>query len=111
MEGEYDWAELSAEHPLTTAFWVWSFMILVMLLMLNMVLAIVMEVYTEMRRNAGRSETVWQTFMVLLQRLRNWRVWVSGRELDAFLETAPEYVSEEMLQKAFPDMCGPQMRS
>jgi len=86
MEGEYDWPELSTEHYWTAALWTWTFMLLMVLLMLNMVLAIVMDVYTEMRKNAGQSETVFVTIRNLVYRIYNWRRWVKHTE---FLEKLP----------------------
>merc|ERR550514_1215019 len=45
--GDFDWSELSEEHNFTAMMWFWSFMVLVVLVMMNMLLAIVMDVYTE----------------------------------------------------------------
>jgi len=53
IESEYQWVELSAEDFLTSAIWIWSFILLIVLVMLNMVLAIIMDVYTEVRKSAG----------------------------------------------------------
>merc|ERR1712241_124291 len=58
MESEYNWDKLSEEDFVTSASWIWTFLLLIVLLMLNMVLAIIMDVYTEVRNAAGNSETV-----------------------------------------------------
>mmetsp|Transcript_35602 Transcript_35602/g.62922 ORF Transcript_35602/g.62922 Transcript_35602/m.62922 type:complete len:803 (+) Transcript_35602:87-2495(+) len=109
MEGEYDWDELSEEHYWTAAFWVWTFMLLLVLLMLNMVLAIVMDVYTEMRKNSGQSETVWTTIFHLLQRMYWWRRWISNREIAEKLEGMGRLLTREELLEEFPGMCDQQL--
>lgn len=109
MEGEYDWPKLSEQHFWTAAFWVWSFMLLLVLLMLNMVLAIVMDVYTEMRRTAGNSETVATTILHLFDRLRYWNRWISNEELSRKVSTMQPLITREELFKEFPGMCDQQL--
>jgi hypothetical protein len=46
MMGDFDWDELSRQHRGSAFIWFATFMILVYLIMLNMLLAIVMDVYT-----------------------------------------------------------------
>lgn len=57
--GDFQWATLSKEHALTAGIWFWSFMSLVFLVMLNMVLAIVMDVYTRIRADADAGDAIW----------------------------------------------------
>merc|ERR1719469_318194 len=52
MESEYDWAELSEEYFWAAAVWAWSFMLLIVLIFLNMVLAIVLDIYNETRETS-----------------------------------------------------------
>merc|ERR1719450_571521 len=47
--GEFDWPDIAAEHPSTAMIWFMSFMVLVFLVMTNMLLAIIMDVYTEVK--------------------------------------------------------------
>lgn len=110
MEGEYDWDQLSEEHYWTAAFWVWTFMLLLVLLMLNMVLAIVMDVYTEMRKNSGQSETVWTTLMHLVMRMYRWRRWISNREIGEKLQNMGRLLTREELLEEFPGMCDQQLQ-
>lgn len=109
MEGEYDWDELSTEHYWTAALWTWTFMLLIVLLMLNMVLAIVMDVYASMRKNTGRSETVVELLLSLFQRAYHWRRWVSNQALALRLQSMHRLVSREELLEEFPGMCDEQL--
>jgi len=109
MEGEYDWPALSEEHPMTAGIWVWSFMLLLVLLMLNMVLAIILDEYTEIRRHSGKSETVWRTMRRLMDLLWYWKVWVSSQALRDRLQGMGRLISREDLLREFPHMCRPQL--
>lgn len=108
MEGEYDWPALSEEYPLTAGIWVWTFMLLLVLLMLNMVLAIVMDVYTEMRKHSGKSETVWTTMTRMLHQLWHWKRWVANDELKESVQRMSRFIRREELLERFPRMCQPQ---
>mmetsp|Transcript_68892 Transcript_68892/g.165362 ORF Transcript_68892/g.165362 Transcript_68892/m.165362 type:complete len:787 (-) Transcript_68892:72-2432(-) len=110
MEGEYDWPRLSEEHWWTAAFWVWTFMLLLVLLMLNMVLAIIMDVYTELRQNTAASVTVWQTVFGGFWRVYHARGWVSAKELVDSIRSFNEYFTKEELVQKFPTMPSSQMR-
>eukprot|EP00929_Paragymnodinium_shiwhaense_P036927 TRINITY_DN19742_c0_g2_i1.p1 TRINITY_DN19742_c0_g2~~TRINITY_DN19742_c0_g2_i1.p1 ORF type:complete len:803 (+),score=194.52 TRINITY_DN19742_c0_g2_i1:133-2541(+) len=110
MEGEYDWQTLSAQDWWTALLWTWSFMLLLVLLMLNMVLAILMDIYTEMRRKAGQSETVWQTLGNVYLQLRNCRHWVSNEELMEAVQYMPRVVTRQEMQQLFPRMCTAQLQ-
>jgi len=59
MLGDFDWEELGWEHPMTAQIWFWSYMIVMMMLMLNMLMAIIMDVYTEVKSEAADFAPVW----------------------------------------------------
>mmetsp|Transcript_1727 Transcript_1727/g.2934 ORF Transcript_1727/g.2934 Transcript_1727/m.2934 type:complete len:825 (+) Transcript_1727:81-2555(+) len=59
LMGDLDYDELSSEYPLTAGLWFWTFVLLVMLLMLNMLMAIVMDVYTEVKGAASNVDPIW----------------------------------------------------
>merc|ERR1719281_1967436 len=61
MMGDFDWDELSRQHRGSAFLWFASFMILVYLIMLNMLLAIVMDVYTgvKAKMSSKDSDAVW----------------------------------------------------
>merc|ERR1712032_1298009 len=74
-----------------------------------MVLAIVMDVYTEIRRNAGQSETVWETFETLLLRLWLWRRWIPDKQLAEQVRSMSQYITREQLLEIFPKMPNSQL--
>merc|ERR1719265_224265 len=84
-------------------------MLLFVLVMCNMGLAIVMDIYTDMRKNAGDSEQVWTTFYNLWQRLYRCRVWVSNRELLEEAEKMERLLTREDLLDSFKGMCDQQL--
>merc|ERR1719191_2218791 len=49
--------------------WFWSFHILVVILMLNMLLAIIMDTYSGVKQRATRTETLLEEFLIILRRL------------------------------------------
>jgi hypothetical protein len=110
MEGEYDWNNLSKEHFWTAALWTWSFMLIMVMLMLNMVLAIVMDVYTMMHKRVGQSETVWASLKNLIARAYLWRKWVSTSQVLARLDTMDSFISREDLLTEFPGMTEHQLQ-
>merc|ERR1719326_2155799 len=68
MMGDFDWDELSRQHRGAALVWFASFMILVYLIMLNMLLVIVMDVYTgvKAKMSSKDSDAVWtQTWHVI----------------------------------------------
>jgi len=107
-ESNYDWPALSEEHFWTSALWVWSFMIFLAVLMLNMVLAIVLDVYSEQRKSAGKSENVIETFTSFYTVFKNRDRWVGTRKAIAALMTAPRMFSREEFLKLFPGMADQQ---
>jgi hypothetical protein len=104
MESEFQWIKLSEEDFLTSASWVWTFLLLIVLLMLNMVLAIIMDVYTEVRNAAGNSETVLENIKFLGKRMWLWREWVSDDKLLEVLSEMPRALTGQEFRKAFPGM-------
>jgi len=104
MESEYQWEKLSEEDFITSASWVWTFVLLIVLLMLNMVLAIIMDVYTEVRNAAGNSETVFGNIRFLMKRLWLWREWISDDKLLEVLAELPRALTGAEFKKAFPGM-------
>lgn len=56
--GDVNWKEISLEHPVTAAVWFCSFMLLTYFVLLNMVLAVVVEVYTEIRGQVVLGDTL-----------------------------------------------------
>merc|ERR1712110_1061235 len=72
--------------------------------MLNMVMAIIMDVYTEVRAQGSDSETVSESFWYIALRLRGWRQWVLNEDVLARLKKLPEVSTFQEVREVFPDM-------
>jgi len=105
IENEYQWQRLSAEHYWTAAMWVWTFLLLVVLLMLNMVLAIVLDVYNQIRQDASSSESLVKSLGQLATRIAYARYWVSDREVEAQMKHhRSSSIRMEQFCHYFPEM-------
>lgn len=109
MEGEYDWEQLSVEHYYTALIWTGTFMLLIVTLMMNMVLAIVLDIYGIKRKAAGNSETVDVTLYNLYKRFRHARVWVSNVDILKKADGMAELITREDMLMTFPGMCDEQL--
>ncbi|CAJ1404087.1 unnamed protein product [Effrenium voratum] len=110
IEGEYDWPYFSEENYYTCMFWVWTFMVLLNLIMLNMVLAIILDVYGSIRRETGKSETAWLTLWRMMLQLYRRRVWVNSTKLLEALPTMPDEIKQNDILDTFPEMCKEQLQ-
>lgn len=65
--GEIDFSELFEEHQITVGIWLMGFIVLLYLVMMNMVLAIIMDVYTEVRSQTAHAPPIWEKAAFLIQ--------------------------------------------
>jgi len=86
--------------------WVWSFIFLIVLLMLNMVLAIILDIYNEVREASLSSETVFTTLWNYCVRMFYMHHWVPDVVLDDCLENEIDLlmVSRVDIKKFFPNI-------
>jgi len=56
--GDVDWEELSKIGRTEASIWLWLFIIIMVLLMLNMILAIIIENYSDVKQELGVAETI-----------------------------------------------------
>merc|ERR1719408_140708 len=68
--GDFEWEVMKDVGRLPATVWFWIFMMLVNMVMLNMLLAVIMDVYTEVRGAIGsHAETLWsQTYEIYRRR-------------------------------------------
>mmetsp|Transcript_19837 Transcript_19837/g.59461 ORF Transcript_19837/g.59461 Transcript_19837/m.59461 type:complete len:804 (-) Transcript_19837:182-2593(-) len=108
FESDYDWEEMSAEFYWAAAMWAWSFLILVVLLMLNLVLAIILDVYSEVRETSFVGEAIWETIGNFFLRLLKSRTWVRDHAIEEKFKghsgTSDCIVTRAAMSEAFPDM-------
>lgn len=86
FENEYEWLQLSEEFFYSTAVWAWSFLIMVVMIMLNMVLAIVLDIYNEVRATTDASETIFRFMWQTALHLRKFKQWIGDRDLECFFD-------------------------
>jgi len=106
IESEYDWEDMSAEFYTAAAMWAWSFLLLVVLLFLNMVLAIILDIYNQTREKSFPGEAIWETLGHLAQKSMLCRTWVPDKTFEKKLteESDGSMVDPAALEDMFPDM-------
>lgn len=101
----YDWAAMKYDYFWTTGIWIWSFMLLLVMLMLNMVIAIIIDVYNEVRTSQSNKEAIWDTAAQFWVRLVNVKSWVHEPVLEKFMsKSATVMVRKVDLEDEFPLM-------
>mmetsp|Transcript_91430 Transcript_91430/g.167795 ORF Transcript_91430/g.167795 Transcript_91430/m.167795 type:complete len:935 (+) Transcript_91430:104-2908(+) len=110
MESEFDWWTFSGEDFRTAMTWVWLYILLVVLLMMNMVLAIIMEVYSVIRLQAGNSETIWANVVYLVRRAILAKSWVKDKVLLERVGEMPRILSQAELKRHVPELSDFQLR-
>eukprot|EP00929_Paragymnodinium_shiwhaense_P035534 TRINITY_DN19165_c0_g1_i1.p1 TRINITY_DN19165_c0_g1~~TRINITY_DN19165_c0_g1_i1.p1 ORF type:complete len:879 (-),score=211.28 TRINITY_DN19165_c0_g1_i1:291-2927(-) len=81
IENEFDWVRLSEENYWTTLIWSWSFLLVVVIIMLNMVLAIILDIYNEVRQRVDRNDTVFRFGTELGKQMVSGRQWIGDNEI------------------------------
>jgi hypothetical protein len=105
MECEFDWDTLAAEYYWTTALWIWTFIVIIVLILLNMVLAIILDTYNDVRQAALSGETVWTTCYNYWTRLQYSHFWVPDRVLEEHLgKVTKPMITQADLHESFPDV-------
>jgi len=111
MEREYPWIEFTAEDQWTSTIWVWSFMLLVVLVLVNIFLAMIFDTYGDVRSSVGHSATLWQTTKIVFAHLKHLvsfgdesqNRWVPNRELVHSVKAMQcHHVTPWMVKDAFP---------
>lgn len=111
QEGEYDWAGFKKEYYYSSAIWIWTFILFINILFINLVLAIVLDNYNEVRSSEKTNEPVWETLTQFWYRTIHLTSWVRERQIDAkFSEPDHEdVVTREQFEAYFPGMPSYQM--
>jgi hypothetical protein len=106
LECEYDWDELAAEYFWTSALWIWSFIVLIVLILLNMVLAIILDQYNDVRQASLSGEPVWITIYNYYVRAKLMHFWVPDMVLEDHLtnDMTMPMVTRDDIRIDFPDI-------
>merc|ERR1719265_3074 len=101
MLGDIDWEELSAIGRTEASIWLWLYIIIIVLLMLNMIIAIIMDHYEEVKADAGHAETL---FEEALQMWTRWRGVRNGTYVP--LEKVLDSLYDEMRRNKMANLKG-----
>jgi len=97
VESGCEWERWSEEHLSTAVVWVWPFLVIVVLIMLNMVLAIMLDVYNEVRQVVGSADSVFLFLSQTVRRLCKSREWIGEHVL---VDLLPEMDGTTTITKA-----------
>jgi len=118
MERQYKWEKFTEQDLWTSTFWVWSFLLLVVLVLVNIFLAMIFDSYGEVRSSVVDGATVWGTTKHLLTQLKyNFfncgdaeTRWVPNRDLIATIQQKRcQVVTPWMLKDFFPGIASQQI--
>lgn len=102
LMGDFDYDELTGESPMTAGLWFWTFIFLLCQILLNMLMAIIMDMYTEVKGEVEGSDPIWsQAYQIYKDTLSIMQgESVSNAEMLRVLNDMPEEeVDEETLIK------------
>jgi hypothetical protein len=105
MLGNFDFDELTEEHLFVGAGWFFSYAILVNLIMLNMLLAIVMDKYSEVKGDAHDEAPFWTQIHSTFTDAIKMKDWVSYKLIEEMLskwDDCPEMINCEDLMRQLP---------
>merc|ERR1719277_1217872 len=71
MEREFPWDKFSEQDLLTSLVWVWSFTMLVVLVLVNIFLAMIFDSYGDVRSSVGDAATIWRTTKHLILQIKH----------------------------------------
>merc|ERR1719281_1684250 len=70
LEGEFKWDEMQNVGRFPAALWVVLFSVVIGYIMLNMLLAIIMDTYMQVKGRVGHCETLWSQAQEIYRRYR-----------------------------------------
>jgi len=109
FEREFQWADFSDEHMVTAAFWIFSFVVLVVIVMVNIFLAMVLDTYGGVMGKLVNADTLLETARHLATRVHHLSSWVHSSELIEYLDGAGEFITRKDMKFALPDIPSAQL--
>mmetsp|Transcript_53618 Transcript_53618/g.149169 ORF Transcript_53618/g.149169 Transcript_53618/m.149169 type:complete len:1038 (+) Transcript_53618:78-3191(+) len=105
LVGNFRYDELAEESPLTATMWITSFLFLMTLIMVNMILAIIMDVYGAAKQSAASSDAIWEQLQIMITETINRARQMPLAEVLKVVERLPfEYVGASVLMDSCPSM-------
>lgn len=118
MERQYPWDRFTEQDLFTSMFWVWSFLVLVTLVLVNITLAMIFDAYGEVRASVCAGPTLWRTSKQLLSQMRyallknkdDHQHWVPNQQLITSVKMMQsKSLTPWMLKEAFPGISNKQV--
>lgn len=109
---EYEYTRITEENMITAALWIITFVLLLVLVTVNMMLAMIFDNYGEVRENVFKNETIFAFFKRLLTQLQMQSSWISNTEMLKKLASMPPGTSctLKQVQTDFPDITTQQLQ-
>jgi len=108
MLGSFNYEELAMEFPFTATLWFLSFEVMVVLVMLNMALAIVMDIYTQVAADAENEDTIWSQSFKYADNAWHRRKWIKLHTLvkhaQLLEQQSVKLVSRDLLMEEIPNL-------
>eukprot|EP00440_Ansanella_granifera_P008509 gb/GFBE01009216.1/.p1 GENE.gb/GFBE01009216.1/~~gb/GFBE01009216.1/.p1 ORF type:complete len:800 (+),score=199.38 gb/GFBE01009216.1/:1-2400(+) len=106
QEGEYDWEGFKVEYYWSSTLWIWSFILFINLLMMNLLIAIILDAFDEISKSEKSQEAIWDTVNQFLHRAIYLRSWLNEDKVVALCKDPehPDVLEKESLKEKFPNM-------
>jgi hypothetical protein len=105
MFGNFDFEELSDEDPVTVFVWFVCFIVLLTLIMVNMFLAIIMDIYSEAKGTADSSDSILVQTLEMFTEFANRKHRVPDEEVKKVIEQLPyPKLTASKLMESLPSM-------
>eukprot|EP00930_Biecheleria_cincta_P029275 TRINITY_DN20375_c0_g1_i1.p1 TRINITY_DN20375_c0_g1~~TRINITY_DN20375_c0_g1_i1.p1 ORF type:complete len:796 (+),score=128.62 TRINITY_DN20375_c0_g1_i1:164-2551(+) len=106
QEGEFDWGGFKQEFYWTSLVWIFTFILFINILFINLVLAIILDVYNEMRGEEKTNEAFWETLDQFWHRFLHMKSWVREGMIQekCSLPDREDVVTQQNFEAYFPMM-------
>lgn len=109
---EFDFQTLTQQDFITSCIWVYTFVVLVVLVLINIILAMIFDTYGEVRSHVLASDSLGFTFKRIFNQMRLAHVWMSNADILTTVRNVSETsdrVSMEELKEKMPDISNEQL--
>jgi len=84
--GDFNFGDMALVSRPSAFIWFWSYIMLVCIILLNMLLAIILDTYAEVKASGGQSMTLWKQASIMIKRHREFKLG-NRLELDDILQS------------------------
>lgn len=102
IEKQFDWFKFEQQDYFTAMLFSWPYMLVMVLIMLNIVLGIICDSYSEVQKMRGYTMTIWEHADYILKRMILNKHWVKDHDLLVQIEEMPQTILVSELRQVFP---------